>query len=256
MTTDADNEEQEESPDSPSPTPDTSETDVSVESDDNSQIDEVSASDLGPQLVEEMPEVQPHAVEQADEASKTESAIPSGYENYIDTDGNNFNPDIHLTNDQGQPLLTKNNKLRKKRGRRKITAKNVETNAADLEAQAAGKAAADALVTIGMMFGGNEWEPVAVDSDGKPVASKHSFAFDEKANLDRGFTDYFKTKGVKKFPAEISLVFVILAYVIPRMRMPNTLGRWQKMKANLAGWWAKRRASKKDNKAEVNANES
>ena len=179
------------------------------------------------------------AIQAADD-KQTHIAIE--YADKRDSKGNPFDPDIHVTDDDGRPKLTKSGKLRMRPGRK--SASNVSvgptSNAAGLspqqklQARQAGDAAANSLIMLGVVLGGEEWHPIKDESTG----------LDEKAHLTMAFGDYFEAKEMTDIPPGVALTIAVSAYALPRFTMPQTKTRMQKFKEWTATKIAKRRMKK------------
>lgn len=166
-----------------------------------------------------------------------------------DADGNPFDPSIHATDSKtGEPSLTKNGKLRRRPGRKSGSGQGTQSTlgkpsqplGADqskpdsiAQARATGTFAAGALITLGMALGGEEWKPVK-------TAEK-----DERAFLESAFGDYFVAKGMTDIPPGIALTIAIGAYVGPRLTMPRTQSRMERLRVWAAKKIAERKARKK-----------
>ncbi|AUR85722.1 coil containing protein [Vibrio phage 1.080.O._10N.286.48.A4] len=153
-----------------------------------------------------------------------------------DVDGNEFDIDKHVVDDNGHPKLTGKGKLRKKRGRK---AGSISTTTAAQKAQkiavsekekyrAVGAGAANALISLGIMLGGEDFTP---------VINQH---VDEKQNLESAFTDWAETQDVEDIPPNLGLAIVLGAYLLPRLTMPK-----QVSKLKLAKEWLKMKFFKK-----------
>lgn len=185
--------------------------------------------------------------------------IPANAVNMVDTKGRSFDPELHATDEKGNAIITTKGTLKLlKRGRPSEGKGNTTSSAkmgtstlnapsapsqAEIQAEvdetharAVGVYAATALVTMGRLWGGDEWEPQK-----DPI--------DEKANLDKAFGDYFVAKEVTDLPAGLALSIAVLGYAAPRFFMPTTKQRtltlWEKVKL----WNAARKMKKERPKA-------
>lgn len=204
---------------------------------DNSSLDQIANT-----LADSMPEVQQHAIDQ--EQAKEEAQAEEWAE-YRDTDGNPFDPNIHKTNKHGEPTLSTKGKLIKKPGRKAggngVTPKSVigvksepkqsEEQKAAIQARASGTMAANLLMTLGVVVGGDEWHPVKDPNTG----------MDEKLMLESAFADYFEATGKTDIPPGLALTAAIGGYMLPRFTMPKTRTRMQKVK----DWFIKKMADRK-----------
>ena len=135
-----------------------------------------------------------------------------------DADGGTFDKLLHLTDDEGQPKLTKKGLLRKRRRRAAKrdeirTAGGLMMNAEDqVQARTAGVVAGNSLILIAQGLGGEEWNPKKDVEQGT----------DERLLLQTAFGDYFVAKGVTDFPPGIALVLAVGMYAAPRFTQPQT----------------------------------
>lgn len=205
-------------------------------------------------LSAEMPEVQEHALAQEQENEKARSAE---YADLRDRDGNPFDPSVHKTNKAGEPTLSTKGLLVKKPGRKAgtKTTQSVVGSTGDSgagssvgldqvkqeqQARATGVVAANMLVTLGVVVGGEEWQPMKDKETG----------IDEKTMLESAFGDYFVATGKTDLPPNMALTVAISGYVLPRFFMPKTKTRFQKFALVIKKWWANKKLKKHGLKAE------
>lgn len=197
-------------------------------------------------LSEEMPDVQQHAIDA--EAGKAE-AIKSEYSDLKDSKGNSFDPELHRTDKDGAPDLTPKGKLRVKpkprsfyADSRKGGAKSVvddgseKRNALELKQQsrASGAMAANLLIVVSCVAGGEEWQPrVSVEN-----------GLDEKLILENAFSDYFEATGRIDIPPSMGLIIAVGSYALPRFTMPKTKERVKGFRAKIKMWFANRKLKK------------
>jgi hypothetical protein len=206
-------------------------------------------------IISQMPDVQEHAIAAAEAERGTDTppaASAEGGEN-VDVNGVAFNPDIHT----GSKLKSGAWRERKNKGttatpKAKSVVAGKTSSAAggipagpsqeEINARAAGAAAAGALVTVGMMIGGEEWQPIT-----EPV--------NEMEQLSNAFGNYFVAKGVNDFPPGVALSMAICMYALPRFTQPKTQTRVRSLKNWLvlraAKWKVKRELKKRGVHAEV-----
>lgn len=206
------------------------------------------------ELSETMPEVQEHAIEQE---ILSENEKLAQYSHLKDSDGNGFDPSIHKTNKAGEPTLSTKGKLIKKPGRKpgagaqgKSQIGSVVGGAQSvtidkeghsrLQARASGTMAANLILQIGIVAGGEEWHPRTDESSG----------LNEKMMLENAFADYFEATGKTDIPPGMALTVAIGAYVLPRFTMPKTQSRLDKLKKGIKQWWINRKLRKHGFKAE------
>lgn len=212
-----------------------------------------SVSELAATLIEESPEPQPHAIEQA--AAERQAAS----EDSKDAEGTIFDPSQH------SGTKTASGAWRKKSGRKpggqanaprsRLNLPNANSGTTASSAQspdskiassrATGKMAANLFLMLSCGIGGQEWMPRTVPMD-------------EKAMLEEGFADYFQSKEWEDMPPGIALVACLGMYAMPRFAMPKTQERAKGFKNWIAGKyinWKAARAKKRymrDNASDPN----
>jgi len=212
------------------------------------------------ELSQSMPEVQEHAVAQA----RAQAAAQAGMVSALPADkaGTRFDPALHATNDDGSPKLTATGAYAKKRGRKAggpalstmpasgpkpgIPGASAEALATAAQAQAARSAgiqAAQLVFAVGVIFGGDEWQP---RTDAKT-------GLDERAMMEGAMGEYFVSQGKTDIPPGIALTFCMLAYAAPRFAMPKTQSRVQTVKAKIVQWWTNRKLRKMGMQANIEA---
>jgi hypothetical protein len=102
---------------------------------------------------------------------------------------------------------------------------------AKMQARASGKMAANLLMTLGVVAGGEEWQPLKDPQSG----------LDEKQMLESAFGDYFEATGKTDIPPGMALTVAIGGYMLPRFTMPKTRSRMGKVK----DWFVKKLADRK-----------
>jgi len=232
-----------------------------------------TAATIADSLIEAMPEVQQHAVDQAAEEA---TMVANRWSDIKGADGSTFDPAIHQVKKDGSPVLSRKGNCVRKRGTGRVSSTGVVTprrgsagpastskqsvvggasvgsrstsdqpqQAAVIAARTAGVAAANALIGLGVGLGGEEWSPRTEKKDG----------LDERDMLENAFGDYFVAKGMEDIPPGIALVIGIGCYAIPRFTMPKTQSRLSKLKGKLASWWVRRRDKKRNLKNSKNEN--
>lgn len=204
-------------------------------------------------LSAEMPQVQEHALEQERLTQENELAQ---YSHLKDSDGNSFDPSVHKTNKAGEPTLSTKGKLIKKPGRKPNSTQNKSTSGSivggtnttpndkeaekRMQARASGTMAANLILQIGIVAGGEEWHPRVDEQTG----------LNEKLMLENSFADYFEATGKTDIPPGMALTVAIGAYALPRFTMPKTQSRLSKLKMGLKQWWINRKLKKHGLKAE------
>lgn len=140
------------------------------------------------------------------------------YEDYITNNhGEEFDPDIHLSDKDGNPRLTKHGKFRLKPGRKtgtdhsakqRINRPNAANENISPEMSMAAETAASMYINSGVMLFGEEWIP---DS-----------AKREREHLVSAFEQYFIAKGIEDIPPGLALAIAMFGYAAPRLHMPQT----------------------------------
>lgn len=154
----------------------------------------------------------------------------------VDEDGYTFDQAWHRVDLLGRPMLKDNGKLRKKPGHprsrrpRPVTsalndqytsnqqsaaAAQVETETlADRKsiARKNGRRITSMLLGATTALGGEEWAPIKFPDKG----------FDEQADMEEAFTNWFYAKNIPDIPPTVELMLVIGAYAGLRLTMPAT----------------------------------
>lgn len=203
--------------------------------------------------ISEMPAVQEHAIQAAmeDEAAKTE-AVEKAVSGKVDSQGRPFDPALHEVDAAtGEPRLSPSGNLRIKRGRafsgkgaaKSTFAKPVNsapaastgpTSDVELESKITSTAqvTAETVFTIGMLVGGDEWEP----------RKDEKIGMDERATMVGAWAAYYRAHGITEIPAWVTLSMVMGSYAVPRFFMPKTKTRIQKAKEWFYGFVGRRKA--------------
>ena len=183
---------------------------------------------IGDTLAEDMPQVQQHAIDQAeDEAKKSATGA-------VDVDGHTFDPAMHKTGTDGKPTITKLGKLIKKPGRKPGSAATSTLGAAinkSDKARRSGIIAANFLMSTATAVGGEDWQP-RKETPEMPL--------DEKSMMQDAFGDYFDAKGWEDIPPGLALLGALAIYISPRLTAPSTKRRV----GGLRGWLARRKGKK------------
>ena len=188
-------------------------------------------------LLSEMPEPQEHVIE----AERATDNAPQSEPIQADNRGDTFDPAIHVTDADGNPVLTKAGNYRKRPGRKagsvptsSIYSEPPPTQAEPALPDPAARAAADTLFTLGVTLGGEEWLPIQSPETG----------LDERAEMIGAFDAYFKAAGIVDIPPGLALSIAVGGYALPRFTQPKTRTRMQRAKDRVAAWWLKRKARK------------
>lgn len=183
---------------------------------------------VGDELVNEIPEPQQHAIDQAIADTKKEN--PESIAVEVDGLGIPWNPAEHATDSKtGKGILTAKGSWRKRRGL-KGSPSYLNTGAATapsepkedptvtekrtLEQQnrMAGVMAGTMLVRISTAVGGKEFLPRTISAAG--------VTYNEEEFLQNAFGDYFVAKGISDIPPGMVLTSALLMYYMPRFQEP------------------------------------
>jgi hypothetical protein len=217
---------------------------------------EADLAQITDDLISTQPEVQEHAIEQE---RANEDARAAQWADLRDRDGNGFDPSVHKTNKDGDPTLSPKGLLIKKPGRKpgqktgqsqssfvggqnttESRASNPDAAKIRMQARASGTMTANLLLQIGIVAGGEEWQP-RVNAE---------IGLDEKKMLEDAFSDYYEATGKTDIPPGLALTVACGAYALPRFTMPKTRSRLSKLKDGVKKWWVNRKLKKHGLKAE------
>lgn len=220
---------------------------------------------VGDSLVNEIPEPQQHAIDQA--AKDAEEATGEAAASVdLDVLGVPWNPEIHATGADGKGIPTAKGAWRKRRGL-KGSASHLNTGAAaapkdpkedptlteqrtrEHQNRMAGAMAGTMLVRISAAFGGPEFLPRTINIPG-------GLTYNEEEFLQSAFGDYFVAKGISDLPPGMVLASALLMYYAPRFQEPavrekgSKFVRWCKARIESVYVWAKYRKSGKKPKVD------
>ena len=215
----------------------------------NTEIPTINVESLAGSLADEQPEVSEHTVSAEMEKQEQRKAQ---FADLRDSDGNSFDPEIHVTDSEGNPSLTKNNKLRKRPGRKGGSASGstkshvaapgsstqISSQQQSQNARQSGRHAARMFASVSMMIGGEEFRPMKDEKAG----------IDEMQGLEEAFGDYFESKEWEDIPPGIALTMVCFSFLAPRFLMPKTKSRVSKMKDWIAAKYFAYKTRKKGGK--------
>lgn len=220
------------------------------------QTDGGPASPESSEIIDNMPEPQQHAIDAAasdDVAAQQEVSNASGQ---TDDSGEVWNAAIHATGKDGGGVKTVKGLWRRRKGTgsgprtaskvykpadnsaSEAAAKTQEIAIAS--ARASGVAIATSMFMIGRAFGGEAWAPTP----------------EEVAANNEAWSAYCLAKGIHDFPPGIAVCIVTLAYVGPRLFIPETKKRVGTIKQWFAVRVAKYRVKKELKKRGVKAHVS
>lgn len=173
-------------------------------------------------LTQELPEVQVQVDEHIEE------------DNIKVASGEEFNSDIHLSDAEGNPVLTKTGKFRKKNKSQRLKDEEIKKQQQQTEStKAAARAATMLTIQGGIMLGGDAGYPV------KDIKNN----IDEEHHLYYSFDKYFQEKGISDFPPGVALVLAVGQYY-GRVLMSEK----GSTKAKLSFYWFKDKWAKFRNK--------
>lgn len=160
-----------------------------------------------------------------------------------------FDPSIHVTGPDGQPVMTKGGAFRKKAGRRSTadsalagfasTAVDAPTsesahsipsgfgNVAPTSAQldSVSSISANLLFNGAVILFGDEWTPDKNEAKG----------------IQKAFRDYYASAGIVDIPPGVALILAVGLYGMPRLRTENTRTKLQKISEGIKFYWWKLR---------------
>lgn len=143
----------------------------------------------------------------------------------VDSSGDAFDPAVHATDAEGRPKKTKTGKWAKKRGRKGNRVATSGTGnvrgTAEIEAERAGHATAQLIFTMGVVLGGEEWQP-RIDTD---------TGLNEPQQMSEAWAAYYLATGKTDLPPWVTVVIAMCGYSLPRLAMPKTQTRIQRLKA-------------------------
>ena len=192
-------------------------------------------------LMAKEPGISEHVIEQ--ELEKETERIENAQ---IDVNGATFDPAQHAQDENGNPIKTASGAFRRKSGRKSgatvtqtatrsqlgnIHAGKTQEPPINAGAVMAAKGATNLLFQMGIMIGGDEWQPVIDNNTGH----------NEPAFIEKAFTDYFVANEINDFPPGISLCLAVGICALPRLRMPKTQTRLQKLGAWCKGFFGKKK---------------
>jgi len=224
-------------------TKDDSNSETSEKSSEENKTSEniVSIADVASNLIENEPAISQNAIT---EHERQEHEKIERYSEYVDCDGNHFDPAIHKTTAAGEPTLSTRNKLIKKPGRKPGSNKhsvihNPNTSpelakpSTSANSRASGVLVARSFVGIASLIS-DEWKPV----------KSAEYGVDEMAQLENAFGDYFEATGKTDIPPGVALAIAMSGYVLPRLSAPKTKKRVGGFFTGIRKWFARRKLKK------------
>lgn len=161
-----------------------------------------------------------------------------------DAAGDYYDPAIHMTDENGQPKLTKTGRYRKRPGR-SASGTTAGTSPREAAVRAScremGKLSAHSVFLVGQTAFGEEWKPV-VDNE---------LGINEPENMTTAFAAYYEATGYRDPPPWVILAIALGSYAAPRIPKPKTQSRIKRISQwiglHLMGW-RKKKEKKEDSK--------
>jgi len=185
---------------------------------------------IGEELSNTMPTPQEHAIEAAENDDvQTVQPQPTATGGLLDRFGRGFDPNIHVTDDLGNPKLTATGGLRVRRGQSPSYVGGATSSSEPRrspDALAAGQAIADAIIGSAHMMLGDDWAPRVDPATG----------MNERLAMGAAWGRYFEATGMRDIPPGWAITIVMVSYAMPRMAQPKTqtkltqIGAWLKDK--------------------------
>jgi len=256
--------------------------------------------DLAVEIADEMPEVTnkslnlekspEHVTQQAEESPSrinNDDSQSNGNNNDdnqpVDRDGRFFNNDIHMADNEGQPVINKDGTIRMKPGSGsprnnnepqpsdnvaesdstlnvdndikmrsdpEFAAETQKAVVSDAQTLEAAIATTSLLLGVGQMIGGDEWSPnkQTVEIGGT------AHVVDEEQNLQQTFYRYYKATGSVNPPPWLDLTIGLSAFCLPRFRKPRTKSwfskKWDWVKLQYQKRKVKKNGAQSDNRGD------
>lgn len=206
-----------------------------------SQNISLEVDDIADSLVNEMPEVQTHAVEAFENAEELEE----NNNDLTDIDGNTFDPEFHQTDAEGKPKLTKAGNIAKKRGKKSAKTKSIlgkknptvnQQVGVSENHKMLGKTAAAATVTCGMALFGQSFAPRQIPEEG----------IDEMKTLTQVWGDWFKANNMEDLPPNTALAIGLAFYALPRFAEPEPRQRLKSLTGKIKDFFTKKKGKKEN----------
>lgn len=222
-------------------------------SDPPGELPAADLSSIGATLVNEIPEPQQHAIDQANAERETETGTASDVE--VDELGMPWNPEFHATGSDGKGIRTSRGTWRKRRGvsgspsqlntgRAKVDEPAPPTVEQQTEAQCrmAGAMMGTLMVRLSVGVGGNAFLPRMLTIPGlqQPVS--------EQDMLNGAWGDYFVANGITTLPPWAALMGALSMYYLPRFqdtevrqRVGGVMGWFKDKITRTVVWWKYRK---------------
>ena len=170
----------------------------------------------------EMPEVNENAVAEYIKNNELNTEPPIQNAGYS---GKAFDPLIHRVDSNGRPLISKTGKFMKRPGRTHNSqiggaSKEQKSPPQNIGCEMVAKTTVDSITTICQMVGGEEFKPTLDPAKG----------IDERATMVDALRRYYEVKNISDVPPGILVVVTLSTYLIPRLFLPKTAGKIERLK--------------------------
>lgn len=130
-----------------------------------------------------------------------------------------FDAAIHAVDASGNPIHNQDGSYRKRKGPRKGNSQSVSPVAVNTAAKEAGAATAQMIFVLGSIIGGAEWAPVVDDKIG----------LNEPKQMADAWEAYYIATDTTQLPPWLGVAVVMACYAGPRLWMPQTKARLEKV---------------------------
>jgi len=188
--------------------------------------------DISNEMVKNAPDVSEHVINDT-ETEEHEEQFTSVTR---DSEGTVFNSEIHSTDENGRPTYKADGTFKKKRGRKKVLGIESPKQAQQIADQKIsvvdqGVMMANLIFLAGIAVGGEEFAPRVDPSTGT----------DEKLLMTKACSDFLAAKNLDDIPPGWLLLATIGMYAAPRMAMPKTQTRLQRLGKWISGLFGRRK---------------
>lgn len=217
-----------------------------------------------------MPEIDESAINRAREKSQQKAEKQAQFADLVDAKGHSFNPDMHITDTNGEPVLTSKGKLRRKPGGAAVKAEGGQPKQSKSHINIGGGTAAQAAGTYASVAAGpaRSFDPKEIEEAAHQMAGMYwtgmVLFFGESGIPDKkkgepdqqylALKETFERVGVIRMPWWAGLAVAMATPVVVRLADPDVRKSISDGEAGLAskiaGLMKKRKEAKK--KAETN----
>lgn len=213
------------------------------------QTGDDNTEEFAAELVAEMPEPNPDFPKPETEAKP--EAKPGAI---LDSENTPLDPSLHVTDKDGNGVKTSKGKWRLKPGRKGGASptrpsivngtgqESQHKETPEIQAQnyaVTGAVLASCFVNTCVAVGGPDFMPVEKTPEG----------LNEREFLHQSFTEFAKAKQMEDLPPGWALLGAMALYITPRLYMPKTQSRFERLWNGAKAWWFKRKAAKQPYKA-------